>query len=128
MDTLTLLHEVRTLACAAGRVIADIYQSEAAWVQHKADGSPLTAADMAAQQMIVDGLARLTPTLPVISEEGTLPDWSQRSGWSQHWLVDPLDGTKEFVARTGEFTVNIALIENGVPTLGVVVAPMRALV
>jgi 3'(2'), 5'-bisphosphate nucleotidase len=124
MDKDVLLESVRVLACRAGEEIARIYNDDSAWVQHKADGSPLTAADMAAQKVIVDGLARLTPDMPLVSEESALPTWEERRRWPSYWLVDPLDGTKEFVARTGEFTVNIALIEKGEPVLGVVVAPM----
>lgn len=92
-------------------------------IQHKADQSPVTAADLAAHQMIEQGLARLTPDLPVLSEESA--DMTSRHTWSRFWLVDPLDGTKEFINRTGEFTVNIALIEHGRATLAVIAIPMQ---
>src|ERR671911_155458 len=92
-------------------------------VQHKDDRSPLTAADMAAHHIIVDGLSRLTPQWPVLSEESAGVPWDERRHWQRYWLVDPLDGTREFVKKNGEFTVNIALIEQGVPVFGVVYAP-----
>jgi 3'(2'), 5'-bisphosphate nucleotidase len=92
----------------------------------KADQSPLTEADLAAHRTIVAGLHELTPRLPVVSEEGGLADAAERAQWDAYWLVDPLDGTKEFLARNGEFTVNLALIEGGRPTLGVVGVPARA--
>lgn len=94
-------------------------------VQHKLDASPLTAADMAAHHCIVDGLAALTADIPVLSEESAeeVPA-VQRRQWSRMWLVDPLDGTREFVKRNGEFTVNLALIEDGEPIFGVVLAPV----
>ena len=92
-------------------------------VETKADSSPVTAADRAAHQLIVRRLADWDPSVPVISEEGAIPTASERAGWSQFWLVDPLDGTKEFIKKNGEFTVNIALIDRGVPVLGVIDAP-----
>ena len=94
-------------------------------VEHKADASPVTAADLAAHHRIVDGLRALTPDVPVLSEEcaDEMPT-AQRHGWSRYWLVDPLDGTREFVKRNGEFTVNIALIEHGVATFGVIQQPV----
>ena len=91
----------------------------------KDDESPLTRADLASNNAIVSGLESLTPKLPIISEEAGLPDFAERSSWSSYWLIDPLDGTKEFVKRNGEFTVNIALIENGAPTFGVVHVPVQ---
>lgn len=111
------------LADAAGRAILAIYGHEQA-VQWKDDASPLTEADLAAHRIIVDGLARLTPDLPVLSEESAGVPWAVRRGWSRYWLVDPLDGTREFLKRNGEFTVNIALIEEGEPVLGIVHAPV----
>ena len=94
-------------------------------VERKDDNSPLTAADLAAHRAILDGLQVLTPQIPVLSEESAEQiDWAVRNTWVRYWLVDPLDGTREFVKRNGEFTVNIALIEDGRPTLGVVFAPV----
>jgi len=116
--------DVVELARQAGDAIMDIYRQDfSATTQTKADESPLTAADLAAHQCIVDGLSRLTPQCPVLSEESAAIDWNERQHWSKYWLVDPLDGTKEFIKKNGEFTVNIALIENGEPVWGVVHAP-----
>ncbi len=93
-------------------------------VERKDDNSPLTAADTAAHHAIVDGLHLLTPQIPVLSEESAVQaGWDERRRWARYWLVDPLDGTREFVKRNGEFTVNIALIEEHGPVLGVVYAP-----
>ena len=115
---------VIALAQDAAAAILGIYDSEFA-VQHKDDDSPLTAADLAAHRCIVDGLARLTPDIPVLSEESAHEvSTAQRRQWSRLWMVDPLDGTREFVKRNGEFTVNIALIEDGVAVFGVVQAPV----
>ncbi|MBA8683267.1 3'(2'),5'-bisphosphate nucleotidase CysQ [Stenotrophomonas tumulicola] len=93
----------------------------------KDDDSPVTAADLAANQCIVDGLSRLTPDLPILSEESPLVDWETRRHWGAYWLVDPLDGTREFIKRNGEFSVNIALVYQGAPTFGVVLAPVTGL-
>ncbi len=92
-------------------------------VTHKSDASPVTAADHAAHAVIADELARAFPDIPIISEEGEIAPYEARKDWRRFWLVDPLDGTKEFIHRNGEFTVNIALIDDGVPVLGVVFAP-----
>ncbi|MFO7705894.1 MAG: 3'(2'),5'-bisphosphate nucleotidase CysQ [Halopseudomonas sp.] len=94
-------------------------------VTDKADASPVTAADLAAHQIIVDGLQRLTPDIPVLSEEDAAIPLAQRRHWQRFWLVDPLDGTKEFIAGSDEFTVNIALIEHGQVRFGVVGIPAR---
>src|SRR3546814_5153829 len=112
------------LARDAARAIMQVYEGEFA-VQHKDDDSPLTAADLAAHRCIVAGLARLSPSIPVLSEESAqeVPA-SLRRQWPRMWLVDPLDGTREFVKRNGEFTVNIALVDDGVAVLGVVQAPV----
>ncbi len=111
------------IAQAAGRAILTIYEQDFA-VQHKADQSPLTAADLAAHEQIVTALTDLTPDVPVLSEESAAVPYTQRKTWSRYWLIDPLDGTKEFIRRNGEFTVNIALIEQGRPVLGVVYVPV----
>lgn len=110
------------IAIAAGVAIMEIYSQDFA-VEHKDDRSPLTAADLASHHLIVDGLRRLTPELPVLSEESASIAWEERRTWTRYWLVDPLDGTREFVKKNGEFTVNIALIENGETVFGVVYAP-----
>lgn len=110
------------IAVAAGAAIMQIYSQDFA-VEHKDDRSPLTAADLASHHLIVDGLRRLTPELPVLSEESASIAWEERRAWTRYWLVDPLDGTREFVKKNGEFTVNIALVENGESVFGVVYAP-----
>ncbi|MBV8601119.1 MAG: 3'(2'),5'-bisphosphate nucleotidase CysQ, partial [Candidatus Eremiobacteraeota bacterium] len=111
------------LARAAGRAAFEIYQSAHYETSYKPDRSPLTLADLRANEIIVAGLKRLTPQVPVVSEEMQVPPAAERAGWERLWLVDPLDGTKEFLERSGEFTINIALIENAEPILGVVHAP-----
>jgi 3'(2'), 5'-bisphosphate nucleotidase len=118
-----LLPGVIDLAREAGRAILHIYGEVDPAVEYKRDNSPLTQADMASHHIIVDGLAKVTPQWPVLSEESREIPFEQRQTWHRFWLVDPLDGTKEFLKRNGEFTVNIALIESGKPILGVVYAP-----
>ncbi len=120
---LHLLDEVARIAAEAGKRILEVYERPFD-VDHKADDSPLTDADRAAHETIVARLTALTPGIPVLSEESAKIDYRERAGWTRFWLVDPLDGTKEFVKRNGEFTVNIALIENGAPALGVVHVPV----
>lgn len=121
MDLAKLLDQVHAIALKAGDAIMAIYAREFS-VEEKADKSPLTEADQAAHQVIVAGLQALPVATPILSEEDidAFPGTDEQS---RYWLVDPLDGTKEFIKRNGEFTVNIALIENGKPVLGVVVAP-----
>lgn len=115
---------VIAIAEAAAAAILEVYRSSFE-VIHKADESPLTRADLAAHHCIVDGLALLTPDIPVLSEESAhLVETATRRGWRRLWLVDPLDGTREFVKRNGEFSVNIALIEDGVAVFGVIQAPV----
>jgi 3'(2'), 5'-bisphosphate nucleotidase len=112
------------IARTAGRAILEVYDGDFA-VERKQDNSPLTAADLAAHRAIVSGLQVLTPRIPVLSEESAeQAAWSVRRQWARYWLVDPLDGTREFVKRNGEFTVNIALIHEHRPVLGVVYAPV----
>lgn len=121
-DLAGLLPEIKTIAETAGEAILKIYRTDFE-VQHKDDDSPLTQADLAAHRVIMSGLKKLTPDIPRLSEEGAKIPFSERGNWQRYWLIDPLDGTREFVKKNGEFTVNIALIENGKPTLGVVHAP-----
>ena len=111
------------LARDAGQAIMAVYARDFE-VEFKGDDSPLTQADMASHHVIVDGLRALAPDIPVLSEEDAGIAWETRRGWGRHWLVDPLDGTREFVKKNGEFTVNIALVEDGRPVLGVVYAPV----
>ena len=123
MQYVDWLEPVIEIAVGAGAKILDIYNSDFD-VEHKADESPLTAADLAAHKFIVAGLEALTPDIPVLSEESASIEWEERKHWNPYWLVDPLDGTKEFVKRNGEFTVNIALIRQHKPVLGVVHVPV----
>jgi 3'(2'), 5'-bisphosphate nucleotidase len=120
-----LLAQVVKLAQQAGDAILSVY-SEQFEVTHKTDQSPLTVADLRSHEILSKGLRALTPQVPVLSEEASDIPFEQRREWSRYWLVDPLDGTKEFVSRNGEFTVNIALIENHVPVLGIVHVPVTS--
>lgn len=121
----SLLPDVMKIAQEAGEAILRVYNDEKmVEIIQKQDKSPLTAADLASHHVIVDGLHKLTPDIPVLSEESAAISFDERKTWARYWLVDPLDGTKEFLKRNGEFTVNIALIENGVPVMGVVYVPV----
>ncbi len=110
----------------AGAVIMRVYDAGFT-VQHKEDNSPLTLADLESQRVILEGLMALTPDIPILSEESAQAPWAERQTWRELWVVDPLDGTREFVKRNGEFTVNIALIVEHEPVLGVVAAPAQGL-
>jgi 3'(2'), 5'-bisphosphate nucleotidase len=124
MVTTRLRPAVAELAREAGRATMTYYGDEnGAGVRAKADESPVTLADEAAHHILVDGLRRLDPETPVVSEESQAEGYEARRGWRRFWLVDPLDGTKEFIKRRAEFTVNVALIDDGEPVLGVVLAP-----
>ncbi len=122
-DLNTLAEAAMDIAQSAGREILSIYAAGFE-VETKADESPLTTADNAAHAIIQERLTALTPAIPVLSEEGGMPDYSERKHWPRYWLVDPLDGTREFIKQNGEFTVNIALIEGHKAVLGVVHAPV----
>ena len=111
------------IARQAGRAILKVYHQDFD-VAHKDDSSPLTAADLASHRVIVQRLGEIDPTIPMLSEEGADIPFSVRQQWDRYWLIDPLDGTREFVKRNGEFTVNIALIEHGCPVVGVVHVPV----
>lgn len=122
----TLRDGVAAIAVDAAAAILRVYDGDFA-VEHKDDHSPLTAADLAAHHVIVDGLARLTPSIPVLSEESAhAVEAATRREWRRLWVVDPLDGTREFVKRNGEFTVNIALVEEGVAVFGVIQQPVTS--
>jgi 3'(2'), 5'-bisphosphate nucleotidase len=117
-----LLVQLCTIAAAAGTAILEVYGRDFA-VHYKADRSPLTEADEVSQRIIAERLRALDNSIPILSEESAPPDPATRRSWPRYWLVDPLDGTKEFLKRNGEFTVNIALIDGGRAVLGVVLAP-----
>jgi 3'(2'), 5'-bisphosphate nucleotidase len=122
----SLAEAVAGIAVQAGRAILDIYGRDFD-VDRKADDSPLTQADLASHRVIRDALAQLTPEIPVLSEESADIGFDLRSTWQEYWLVDPLDGTKEFINRNGEFTVNVALIRGHEPVLGVVHVPVSGI-
>lgn len=111
------------LAREAGRAEMAYYDGADADIREKDDRSPVTLADEVGHRILVDGLRRLDPGTPVVSEEGELAPYETRRGWGRFWLVDPLDGTKEFIKRRAEFTVNLGLVEHGEPVFGVVLAP-----
>ena len=120
-----LLLDVCNVAIEAGKEILNFYNNDIE-VTHKEDLSPLTKADLASNKIILESLHKLKSNIPILSEE-SLVDWSIRKNWKKYWLVDPLDGTKEFIKKNGEFTVNIALIEDNNPILGVVYVPAKSL-
>ena len=118
-----LLNQILKIAEDAGKAIMEIYEQAPQAAMIKADESPLTLADLAADRIIKAGIEALALGFPILSEESTQLPFQTRAHWTKFWLIDPLDGTKEFIKRNGEFTVNIALIDKGKPTLGVVYAP-----
>jgi 3'(2'), 5'-bisphosphate nucleotidase len=120
------LEALITIAKEAGAAILEVYGKEDFGIEIKADESPLTKADLAAHEIIMAGLNKIAPDIPVLSEESTEIPFSERRKWQRYFLVDPLDGTKEFINRNGEFTVNIALIDEGIPVMGVVYVPVKA--
>ncbi|MCG8422038.1 MAG: 3'(2'),5'-bisphosphate nucleotidase CysQ [Proteobacteria bacterium] len=123
MNMAELRQSVLDVARRAGDVIMDIYGKDDFAVQTKDDDSPLTRADVASNRLITEALRELTPNIPILAEESAQAGYAERRDWTRLWLVDPLDGTKEFIKRNDEFTVNIALVENGQPVLGVVHVP-----
>jgi len=118
--------ELIAISKKAGDAIMAIYTNAefSSVVNFKADDSPLTLADQASHDVIIDALSKLTPEIPIISEEGDEVPYEMRKDYTKYWLIDPLDGTKEFINRNGEFTVNIALIENNIPTQGFIYVPV----
>jgi 3'(2'), 5'-bisphosphate nucleotidase len=124
MSDVALLDAVVAIARAAGREILEVYAAEDLVTTAKADASPLTEADLRAHSLILEQLQQLSPALPVLSEEAAATAYAERARWQRYWLVDPLDGTKEFLSRNGQFTVNIALIDGHTPVLGVVHVPV----
>ena len=123
-DSAALVDSLKELCRKASDAILTVYSQDDIQVLQKSDDSPVTEADRQAHRIITDGLEQLGRDIPVLSEEGVIPDLSERDKWQRYWLVDPLDGTKEFIARTDEFTVNIALMEQGRPILGIIYAPV----
>jgi 3'(2'), 5'-bisphosphate nucleotidase len=119
---MSLLNTAITAALEAGKVILEIYKSDDFEVEVKGDNSPLTKADTTSHNVIMSYLTETN--IPVLSEEGKAIAYEERKGWSQLWIVDPIDGTKEFIKRNGEFTVNIALIENQKTLIGVIFVPV----
>ncbi|MDB5227665.1 MAG: cysQ [Bacteroidota bacterium] len=119
-----MIRSVIDIAVKAGDAILDIYKQEFT-VELKNDNSPLTTADKNANAIIIAGLKNIAGSIPIISEENKLLDYSIRKNWSSCWIVDPLDGTKEFIKKNGEFTVNIALVKDGLPVLGVIHVPAQ---
>lgn len=123
MEYPILINEISLLARHAGECIMMHYHKSASLDIHiKADNSPVTIADLQAHELITKGLMKLTPDIPLLSEEDPVP-WTKRRNWQCYWLIDPLDGTREFINKSGEFTVNIALINRGVAVLGIIYAP-----
>jgi len=120
-----LIEPAIDIAHDAGELILEVYQSEID-VEIKGDGSPLTLADQRSHNLICNRLMELTPDIPVLSEESDEITFEERAQWKAYWLVDPLDGTKEFVKKSGEFTVNIALMIENIPALGVVYTPAKS--
>ncbi len=124
MENARLLADVLALVeTAAGRIVE--IAARRMVVDYKADDSPLTAADLASHEVLTTGLRDLTPDWPVLSEESAAISWAVRRQWQRYWLVDPLDGTKEFIQRRDSYTINVALIDHGRPVLGAVAAPAR---
>jgi 3'(2'), 5'-bisphosphate nucleotidase len=123
MTTPVAIERIVEIARQAGGAILEVYATDFS-VETKGDDSPLTKADMASHKIIVSALEALTPEIPVLSEESAEIPYETRKSWNRYWLIDPLDGTKEFIKRNGEFTVNIALIDGDRPVLGVVHVPV----
>jgi 3'(2'), 5'-bisphosphate nucleotidase len=125
-DLAELARRLMPTVASAGAAILRVYDGAFA-VEHKVDDSPLTLADLDSQRIILEALSKLTLDVPVLSEESAQAPWEERRHWRESWVVDPLDGTREFVKRNGEFTVNIALVVDHEPVLGLVSAPARGL-
>ncbi|MFZ1291344.1 MAG: 3'(2'),5'-bisphosphate nucleotidase CysQ [Melioribacteraceae bacterium] len=124
INNLAIFQKLIQICNNAGQEILKIYNSDNFEFELKKDNSPLTKADKISHEIIEQGLIELTPSIPILSEEGKEIAFTERKNWKSFWLVDPLDGTKEFIKRNGEFTVNIALIENNLPVLGIIHIPV----
>jgi 3'(2'), 5'-bisphosphate nucleotidase len=125
-DLPALAQALIPIVARAGDAIMQVYDAGFT-VQRKEDDSPLTLADLESQRVIIEGLTQITPDIPILSEESAQAPWDERKAWRELWVVDPLDGTREFVKRNGEFTVNIALVQEHEPVLGIVAAPALGL-
>ncbi|MEZ5500329.1 MAG: 3'(2'),5'-bisphosphate nucleotidase CysQ [Steroidobacteraceae bacterium] len=123
-----MIEQIVELVDRAGAAIMEVYASGDLRVAEKADSSPLTEADLRSHRLITAGLERLEPRYPVLSEESAAVPYAERRRWQRYWLVDPLDGTRDFLSRNGEFTVNVALVENHRAILGVVGVPAQGLI
>jgi 3'(2'), 5'-bisphosphate nucleotidase len=123
-DLSHLLPQVIEVARSAGQMILDIYENKQFKAYTKSDKTPVTSADIAAHKLITERLSELTPDIPVLSEEDADISLEQRAQWQRYWLVDPLDGTQEFIAGSGDFATIIALVDNNKPTMGVVYGPV----
>ena len=121
-------NEIIDIAKKASEEILKIYEEVDLAVEYKEDNSPLTKADKVSNSLIMEKLSTLTPGIPIVSEESENIPFEERKKWDKFWMVDPLDGTKEFIKKNGEFTVNIALVENSLPILGVVSIPAKGLI
>jgi len=117
------IQKIKDIALKAADAVMKIYEKDFS-VEYKDDNSPLTEADIKANEIICNALVNLYPNIPILSEENELVEYAHRESWKYFWCIDPIDGTKEFVKKNGEFTINIALIHNNVPVLGVVYAPV----
>ena len=117
------LKKIIEIAKDAGDAIMEIYQKDFS-IAYKEDSSPLTEADLKSNEIICNALIQLHPNIPILSEENKMISYEERKEWEYFWLIDPIDGTKEFINKNGEFTINIALIQNSKPVLGVVYAPV----
>jgi len=124
-NPIDILDEIVVLAKKAGEKIMEVYESDEFNVTQKSDNTPVTKADLAAHNTIIEGLSRLNVQYPILSEESAKIPFAERTSWQTYWLVDPLDGTREFIKRNGEFTVNIALISDHRAILGVIDTPVK---
>ncbi len=124
-DPINTLDEIVSVAKLAGQKIMAVYESDEFNITQKSDNTPLTKADVAAHDVIIKGLSELEIQYPILSEESVKIPFTERSSWQTYWLVDPLDGTREFIKRNGEFTVNIALVSDHCPLLGVIYTPVK---
>jgi len=122
-ELLEILPSLLDATIIAGDEVMRIYQKEKPEIHYKKDNSPVTEADLAANKIITDSLNKLTPYIPVISEEALVP-YDERKDWNEYWILDPIDGTKEFIKKSGEFTINIGFLKDGIPQFGILYIPV----